>query len=81
METVNMHQAKTHLSRLIERVAKGGSFVIAKAGRPVAKIVPLDEAEVRPARRLGFMVGQFRVPPDFDRMGEEEIGTLFGTGE
>lgn len=74
-----MHQAKTHLSRLIERVAKGGSFVIAKAGRPVAKIVPLSEADARPARRLGFMSGQFRVPADFDRMGEDEIGALFGT--
>jgi prevent-host-death family protein len=79
VETVNIHQAKTHLSRLIERVAKGGIFVIAKAGRPVAKIVPLGEAEVRPARRVGFMVGQFRVPPDFDRMGDDEIGALFGT--
>lgn len=81
METVNMHQAKTHLSRLIERVTKGGSFVIAKAGRPVAKVVPVGEAEARPARRLGFMAGQFRVPADFDRMGEGEIGALFGTGE
>lgn len=76
-----MHQAKTHLSRLIERVSKGGSFVIAKAGRPVAKIVPLGEAQMRPARRLGFMTGQFRVPRNFDRMGEDEIAALFGTGE
>ncbi len=77
METVNIHQAKTHLSRLIERVAKGGSFVIAKAGKPIAKVVPLSAPDVGIGKRLGFMVGQLRVPDDFDRMGEKEIDALF----
>lgn len=77
METVNIHQAKTHLSRLIERVAKGGSFVIAKAGKPVAKVVPLNTPNPGKARRLGFMQGEIRVPDDFDRMGSGEIDALF----
>lgn len=77
-ETLNIHQAKTHLSRLLERVAKGGSFVIAKAGRPVARLVPLSAPEGGKVRRLGFMAGQVRVPDDFDRMGEKEIEVLFG---
>ena len=78
METVNIHQAKTHLSRLIERIAQSGGFIIAKAGKPVAKVVPLDTPDPDKARRLGFMAGQIRVPADFDRMGEQEIETLFG---
>lgn len=78
METVNIHQAKTHLSRLIERVVRGESFVIAKAGRPVAKMVPLGKAESKKPKRLGFMAGALTVPDDFDTMGQEEIEALFG---
>jgi prevent-host-death family protein len=78
VETVNIHQAKTHLSRLIDRVARGGSFVIAKAGKPVAKVVPLSAPDAGKVRRLGFMAGQLRVPEDFDRMAAEEIEVLFG---
>lgn len=78
METVNIHQAKTHLSRLIDRVAGGGSFIIAKAGKPIARLVPLGAAEPPKPVRLGFMVGQLRVPDDFDRMGEDEVEALFG---
>jgi prevent-host-death family protein len=79
METVNIHEAKTHLSRLLARiVARHESFVIARAGKPVAKIVPLDAPETGKARRLGFMAGQIEVPDDFDRMGEAEIEALFG---
>jgi prevent-host-death family protein len=78
METVNIHQAKTHLSRLVERAARGESFVIAKAGRPMVKVVPLGKEERRKAKRLGFLGGVFKVPEDFDRMGREEIETLFG---
>lgn len=78
METVNIHQAKTHLSRLLERVLHGGSFLIAKAGKPVAKVVPLDAGEPgRKAKRLGFMQGELKVPADFDRMGADEIDALF----
>lgn len=78
METVNIHQAKTHLSRLIERITMSGGFIIAKAGKPIAKVVPLSAPGPDEARRLGFMTGQMRVPADFDRMGEQEIETLFG---
>lgn len=76
MNTVNIHEAKTQLSRLIERAAKGEPFVIAKAGKPLVKVTPLDAPTA--VRRLGFMVGQIRVPKDFDRMGRVEIEQLFG---
>ncbi|CAN7609053.1 type II toxin-antitoxin system Phd/YefM family antitoxin [Bosea sp. LjRoot237] len=77
METVNIHQAKTNLSRLVERVSKGESVIIAKAGKPMVKLVPLDETERRPGRRIGFMAGEFTTPDDFDRMGEDEIAEMF----
>jgi len=80
METVNIHEAKTHLSRLIERAAKGESFIIAKAGKPMVKLVPLDQPAAAQMRRLGFMNGQFVVPADFDQMGIGEIEQLFGAG-
>ena len=79
MQTVNIHEAKTHLSRLVERAAQGESFVIAKAGKPMARMVPLDAPKVGEARRFGFLKGRISVPDDFDRMGEAEIGRLFGT--
>jgi len=80
MRTVNIHEAKTHLSRLVEEVAHGESFVIAKAGKPVAKIVPLDASDTVSSRRLGFMAGEIAVPDDFDRLGGEAIEHLFGEG-
>ena len=79
MTTVNIHDAKTHLSRLIDKVAKGESFVIAKAGKPMAKVIPLDAPPARERKRLGFMAGKIKVPDDFDRMGEDEIAALFGS--
>ena len=78
MQTYNIHEAKTHLSRLVEQAAKGESFVIAKAGKPMVKLVALDAPEAGQQRRLGFLAGQFRVPEDFDRMGQYEIAALFG---
>jgi antitoxin (DNA-binding transcriptional repressor) of toxin-antitoxin stability system len=54
--------------------------VIAKAGKPLVKVVPLDAPPSRKMRRLGFMAGRIKVPDDFDRMGEEEIARLFGAG-
>jgi prevent-host-death family protein len=75
MRTVNIHEAKTHLSRLIEAAAKGEPFIIAKAGKPLVKVVPID-APVAP-RRLGFMRGAVTVPDDFDTMHQEEIEKLF----
>lgn len=79
METVNIHQAKTHLSRLIERAANGETITIAKAGKPMAKIVPLEETQpvVDTSRRFGFMKGQIQVPDDFDTMGQAEIEAMF----
>ncbi|MER9328374.1 type II toxin-antitoxin system prevent-host-death family antitoxin [Mesorhizobium sp. M0152] len=77
MQTVNIHNAKTNLSRLVDRAAKGEPFIIAKAGKPLVKVVAIDQP-AQQARRIGFMAGQFSVPDDFDRMGGEEIGQLFG---
>jgi prevent-host-death family protein len=80
MLTVNIHEAKTHLSRLIERAAQGEPFIIAKAGKPMVKVVPLETPGAGQVRRLGFLAGQIAVPDDFDRMGAEEIERLFGGG-
>jgi antitoxin (DNA-binding transcriptional repressor) of toxin-antitoxin stability system len=63
---------------LVDRAAKGEPFIIAKAGKPLVKVVPLETPEAGQARRLGFMAGQIAVPDDFDRMREVEIGQLFG---
>jgi len=78
MTTVNIHEAKTQLSRLVDRAAKGESFVIAKAGKPIVKVTAID-APTKP-RRLGFLKGEIEVPDDFDRLGEREIAALFGIG-
>ncbi len=78
MQTVNIHEAKTHLSRLVEQAAKGEPFVIAKAGKPMVKVTSLDTPVAGQVRRLGFMAGQIVVPDDFDRMGNAEIERLFG---
>ena len=81
MQTINIHQAKTHLSRLVEEAAHGQSFIIAKAGKPMVRGVPLDIPEVQNQKRFGFMADQIDVPDDFDRMGSAEIETLFGLTE
>ena len=78
MQTVNIHEAKTHLSRLVEQAAKGEPFVIAKAGKPLVKVTSLDTPVAGQVRRLGFMAGRIVVPDDFDRMGNGEIERLFG---
>ena len=75
MRTVNIHEAKTHLSRLVDAAAKGEPFIIARAGKPLVKVVPID-APAAP-RRIGFMRGEFTVPDDFDTMYQEEIEKLF----
>lgn len=81
MKTVNIHEAKTHLSKLIEGARKGEPFIIAKAGTPVVKVIALDSPSGRKVRRIGFMEGQFSVPDDFDRMCRPEIERLFESGE
>ncbi|WP_457092863.1 type II toxin-antitoxin system Phd/YefM family antitoxin [Microvirga sp. P5_D2] len=77
MRIVNIHEAKTHLSRLIEKAARGEGFVIAKAGKPVVKVTALDTPAAGQSRRLGFLAGQFAVPDDFDQIGSPEIEHLF----
>lgn len=78
MDIINIHEAKTHLSRLVELAAKGEPFIIAKAGKPLVKVTAIDAPLSEGKRRLGFMEGFIAVPDDFDRMGEEEIEHLFG---
>ena len=78
MITVNMHEAKTQLSKLVDQAVKGDPFVIAKAGKPLVKVAVLDAPTV--PQRLGFLVGEIAVPKDFDRMGTAEIAALFGSG-
>jgi len=80
MPTINIHEAKTQLSRLIERAVAGESFIIAKAGKPLVKVVRLDAPTGSRVRRLGFLSGAWSVPEDFDRMGQEDIAALFGDG-
>jgi prevent-host-death family protein len=79
MRTVNIHEAKTNLSRLVDAAAKGESFIIAKAGKPLVKVVPVDAPAVK--KRLGFLEGQFTVPDDFDTMFQDEIEKMFGFDE
>lgn len=77
MQTVNIHEAKTQLSRLISQAAEGESFVIAKAGKPMVRVSPLDTPSA--PRRLGFLVGELTIPEDFDDMGASEIEAQFGS--
>lgn len=75
MTTVNIHAAKTHLSRLVEEAAAGKEIVIAKAGKPVAKLGPL--AAGREKRKLGVLAGKGTVPADFDASLPEELLDAF----
>jgi prevent-host-death family protein len=80
MKHVNIHQAKTHLSRLVEEAARGEPFVIAKAGKPLVKVVPLDPADEAPKaepKRYGFLEGQVKIPDDFDTFMQDEIIAMF----
>jgi len=79
MRTVNIHEAKTQLSRLVEQAARGESFIIAKAGKPLVRVMPLDAPAAGERMRLGFMAGEIEVPDDFDRMGAGEIERLFAS--
>lgn len=76
MITVNIHEAKTQLSKLVDQAVKGEAFVIAKAGKPLVRVAGLDSPEA--PKRLGFLAGEIVVPKDFDRMGDAEIAALFG---
>ena len=75
MQTINIHEAKTHLSRLLEQVADGEEIVIAKAGKPIARLVPLEAAPKK--HRLGLLKGKLNVPDDFDAPLTEDDLALF----
>lgn len=77
MQTVNIHEAKTNLSRLIALAEQGEPFVIAKAGKPLVKVTAINAPNGEQRRRLGFMRGMMQVPEDFDRMGGDELASLF----
>ena len=78
MKTVNMHEAKTHLSRLVDAAVEGEPFIIAKSGKPLVKVVPI-EAEA--PKRVGFLEGMYNIPEDFDTMFEDEIREMFENSE
>jgi prevent-host-death family protein len=80
MQTYNIHEAKTHLSRLIEQAVQGEPFIIARAGKPLVKVTALEVEveETKPKSRIGFLKGQLQVPDDFDTMCADEILDLFG---
>lgn len=73
MDTYNIHDTRTHLSRLLKEVQRGKPFVIAKAGKPIAQVTRIETPPREPGERLGFLAGQIEVPEDFDRMGESSI--------
>ncbi|MBT9489753.1 MAG: type II toxin-antitoxin system Phd/YefM family antitoxin [Rubrivivax sp.] len=76
MRTVNIHEAKTHLSRLLEEVEAGQEVVIARAGRPVARLMPLQPA--RPPRQLGILADRYAVPDDWDAPLPADLTARFG---
>jgi prevent-host-death family protein len=76
MQQYNIHAAKTHLSALVEKAAGGEAFIIAKAGKPMVKVVPcMPQSETQ--KRVGFLKGEIEIPDDFDRMGQNEITEAF----
>ena len=77
MRSVNIHEAKTHLSRLVEQAAAGEPFIIAKSGKPIVKVTAIDTPVRAERRRIGFLQGEIDVPHDFDEMGRSEIEQMF----
>ena len=76
-ETVNMHEAKTHLSKLVDQICtQGGSFIIAKAGKPVVRVTAIEQKP-----RTGMLQGICEIPEDFDTLMAEEIEALFSDSE
>lgn len=81
MRTYNIREAKAQLSKLVDQAARGEPFVIAKAGKPLVKVIALSAPESSERRRFGFMAGQIQVPDDFNALGQTELETLFRGGE
>ncbi|MCL2185500.1 MAG: type II toxin-antitoxin system prevent-host-death family antitoxin [Treponema sp.] len=75
MQQYNIHTAKTQLSALVDKAAAGDSFIIAKAGKPMVKVIPISPQKT--VQRIGFLKGQIKIPDDFDRMGQMEIIDTF----
>jgi len=81
VQTFNIHDAKTNLSKLVEQaVQRGEGFIIARSGKPLVKVVPLDH-DRQSKRRIGFLKGRFTVPDNFKGIGCDEIAALFEGGE
>lgn len=80
MQTVNIHAAKTRLSRLVDEAAAGQEIVIARAGKPVARLMPLaPPSQQAPKRVLGILAGRLRVPADFDApLSDEDLAGFEG---
>lgn len=78
MQMVNIHNAKTHLSQLVEQASAGEPFIIAKAGKPLVKVMPIKAPSADDMLRIGFMTKQIKIPDDFDNMGSDTIEKLFG---
>jgi prevent-host-death family protein len=76
MQQYNIHAAKTQLSALVEKAAKGEAFIIAKAGKPMVKVIPCMPESAN-QKRVGFLKGEITIPDDFDRMGQKEIAEAF----
>jgi prevent-host-death family protein len=74
---VTIDEAKTQLSKLVEQASKGEPFIIAKAGKPLVKVIPVDAPVPKKVQRLGFLSGQIAIPDDFDAMGCAEIVRIF----
>jgi len=79
MQIINIHEAKTHLSRLVARAAEGEGFVIAKAGKPMVRVTALEAPVGEKRRRIGFLEGRIEVPDDFDALGREHVIEMFET--
>ncbi|MES9901052.1 MAG: type II toxin-antitoxin system prevent-host-death family antitoxin [Sedimenticola sp.] len=80
MQTINIHEAKTHLSRFVDKAAAGEEVIIARAGKPIARLVPLLKDEHKP-RTLGLGKGKFSLPDNFSTLHEETIRQMFEDGE
>lgn len=77
MTTVNLPGAQANPGELVDRAARGESFIISRAGKSLVKVAAIDPSNLDGKQRIGFMKGQFRAPDDFDSMGEEELADLF----
>ena len=77
MKTVNIHEAKTHLSKLIAKAAEGEPFIIAKAGKPMVRVSAIESPSRTKSPRIGFMKGQGTVPDDIKTMFKDEIEEMF----